>query len=166
MTVSRLMGMEELRRNLRQFPVKYQNSVVRASVRSMAAVIQKAVKKAAPRGKGKDTGKRTKKGKIKRLHLYQTVKIKGRKIRGPFVKFTVHAGKGIRYAHLVHFGTKAHRIAGRLKFNGSYSRSVRHPGSARNPFMSRAFEASWMRARDQFAKTARAKLAKLKLRGV
>jgi hypothetical protein len=127
-------GVDEVMKNLLEFPVKVEAQVTRAGLRRMGEVIEKAVEFRTPRRSGKLVG---------------TVRVVTRK-RGREVSAGVRVGnrrKGIFYAHMVMGGTKPHLIKARpggvLRFlGGVVVRKVQHPGSRPNPFVEQAISAA------------------------
>jgi hypothetical protein len=133
MSYQYLSGVEEVTKNLLEFPVKVEAQVTRAGVRRMAEVIAAEVQFRVP---------------VRTAALAATIRVVARR-RGKEVSAGVRVGdrkKGVFYAHMVLGGTKPHVIKARprgvLRFAGVVYRSVQHPGSRPNPFVERAIAAS------------------------
>lgn len=134
-------GVDEVIRQLHEFPVKFETNAVRGGLRAMARVVQTAALPNVPVGSGV-------------LHpgasasLRDTLRISTRKI-GREVHAKVNIGdrrRGVFYASMVIGGTRPHLIRalnqGFLSFRGNFVRSVQHPGARPNPFLETAFNAS------------------------
>lgn len=124
-----IFGGRELDAFLQQLPVKAEKNILRAALRAGANEFKKDMQQNVPVDEGAlrrsiRTTTRTKKGTV-----YAAVKVGGR--RAP-------------HAHLVEFGTKAHKIRAKkdsaLVVNGNAVREVDHPGAKAHPFARPAFD--------------------------
>jgi HK97 gp10 family phage protein len=126
-------GVEEVMKNLLEFPVKVEAQVTRGALRTAAQVVRAAALFRTPRASGALAG---------------TIRVFTRK-RGKEISAGVRVGnrkKGIFYAHMVMGGTKPHiikaRAGGWLGFGGIVVRRVQHPGTKPQPFMEEAINFS------------------------
>lgn len=129
-------GVEQVIRDMEQFPVKVQTRVVKGALRAGAHVIRAAARHRAPRRSGL---------------LASTVRVMTR-TRGRAVTATVKVGTrrrgggGAYYAHMVMGGTRPHiikaRPGGLLGFGGFIVRKVQHPGTKAQPFLDEAVAAT------------------------
>jgi len=124
-----IFGGRELDAFLQQLPVKTERNILRAALRAGANEFGKDMKANVPVDEGDlkasiRTTTRTKKGTV-----YAAVKVGGR--RAP-------------HAHLVEFGTAAHKIRAKkdsaLVVNGNAVSEVDHPGARAQPFARPAFD--------------------------
>lgn len=135
-------GVEEVERNLLEFPVKVELKVIRGGLRTMANVVKKAIAPMVPVGKSIAHKGAT-------SDLAGTLKVKSKK-KGKTVDYRVTIGdksRGVFYAHMVLGGTKPHLIRARphgalVLAGGLIMKKVQHPGSRANPFMERGINAS------------------------
>jgi len=125
-----IIGGRELDAFLQALPVKVEKNILRSALRAGANEFKKPAQARVPVDEGDlrrsiRVTTRTKKGTV-----YAAVKIGGR--RAP-------------HAHLVEFGTAAHKIRAKkgsaLVVNGNAVREVDHPGAKAHPFARPAFDA-------------------------
>lgn len=120
-----ISGGAELDAFLQSLPAKMQKNVNRTGLRAGAAVFLAGVKDRIPEATGE---------------LKRSARITSR-AKGATVSASVKVGnKKAWYAHLVEFGTRPHAIApkergGALRFGGTITRAVQHPGITGKPFM-------------------------------
>lgn len=147
--VVNLKNLNALKATFRELPFNIRDKVVQFGTRKGAMVIVNRAKQLVPVGKGhtKKVWRRRKGDKhasfagTKHIHLRDTIKAtKLRSGNKHLTHYVVHAGKGRYTAHLVEFGTRAHKIPGAQLVNGRWVRGVRHPGSRPRPFMRPAFD--------------------------
>lgn len=168
-----IRGLKDLKRALRDLPVTFGREVLPVATRRAAEVIRREARKLVRVGRGVYQMARSSSGKVRRdrrglirfktRHLRDTIRI----VRTPWpvsgqVTWVVTAGGlGVRYAHIVEFGSAPHRIGasvrGVLKARsraareaygdavlrlpgGRYLPHVDHPGTAPRPFMRPAFD--------------------------
>lgn len=119
-----IVGGRELDAFLQQLPVRVEKNVLRAALRAGANEFKAAAVMRVPVDEGNlkrslRVTTRTKKGTV-----YASLKVGGRKAP---------------HAHLVEFGTAAHKIRPKsqkaLSFGGKAAREVDHPGARPQPFM-------------------------------
>lgn len=132
----KIEGAKELDDLLKQLPGRVAGRVAANSLRSGARIIRDEAKRQVP----VDTGDLQKSIKVL---TGRTAKRDSRIVHvGVF-------GKDSRLAHLVEFGTAAHRIATKTKqvlaflvgYSRVYARSVQHPGAKEKPFLRPAADA-------------------------
>ena len=135
-------GVDEVTKNLIEFPVKFEARAVRKGLRVMANVVKAAIRPLVPVGHGiahKDASS----------DLVGTLRVSTAK-RGKTLHATVKIGdrrKGVFYAHMVLGGTKPHVIKARpggalSLLGGIIVKRVQHPGAKANDFMQRGQLAS------------------------
>jgi HK97 gp10 family phage protein len=128
-----IQGGAELAAALRDFPVKFEARVMAAALREGAKEIERRAKELAPVRTGK---------------LRDSIKIRRRtNKRTGYINFFVSAGdrkKGVFYAHMVEYGTRAHEIRPKngksLFFAGLLRQLVNHPGAKPSGFMRTAHD--------------------------
>ena len=129
MTDQSIFGGRELDAFLQQVPAKVEKNIMRSALRAGANEFKKDMQANVPVDEGDlkksiRTSTRTKKGTV-----YAFVKVGGR--RAP-------------HAHLVEFGTAAHKIRSKkgsaLVVNGNAVSEVDHPGARAQPFARPAFD--------------------------
>lgn len=162
-----IKGLEQLVKNIKKLPDELKKKVLQSSTRAAASAIAKQARKECPVGGGMDSAKTKIKTKKKTIHLRDTIRVK--KMRGTVgeIRYVVHAGRGLRYAHLVEFGTAPHKIKARSAMtpNGvRFFKSANHPGARANPFMRRAFAKAQSKALDRFKKIGMRRFEKLRLK--
>mgnify|MGYP000865842902 CR=1 FL=1 len=142
MTDIHIKGMKELGEALRSLEPKLRNNVMRAALRQGANVVKEAVLQNVPTAPANTENARLYGGYEGALR--DSVRVGSRVKRDGKVTAYVRAGgkKGTRdtyYAHMVEYGTKAHKIGklGRMLFiNGRWVYApVSHPGARPHPFM-------------------------------
>lgn len=140
-----VQGVDEVIKNLLEFPVKFEQNIVRGGLRAMAVVVQTSARPLVPVGRGV-----THPGAS--ASLAGTLRVSTYKV-GKQMVASVKIGnrrKGVFYAHMVLGGTRPHLIrarnGGMLAFWGIFTAQVRHPGARANPFLDVAFNASRDRA--------------------
>lgn len=147
----RLLGMEEILKNMKGFPVKLQNRIMATGLRAGGRVIMADIARRAPKKRG---------------NLAKTIRQRKAPRRLSRGGISMVIGVGARYAHLVEFGTAPHVITPRafkdrmssalrvIRSGGSsedaqallirgrfVGGTVHHPGAAPHPFVRPAFEA-------------------------
>ncbi len=160
-------GLEQLYKTLNALPDKMAKKVWGSASSAMASTIAKQARKEAPYGRGQDAGRTKVKTKKKTVHLRDTIKIKKLRSSRTSINYVVHAGLGIRYAHLVEFGSAPHTIrpktAKALGFEYLVRESAEHPGTRPNRFMTRAFSKTHKEAMEAFKIRAWKQIEKLGL---
>ncbi len=141
-TYEHVQGVDEVIKQLLEFPVKFEKNIVRGGLRAMAAVVVQVARPMVPVGRGvRHPGASA--------SLAETLRV-STGIKGNQVVASVKIGdlrKGVFYARMVLGGTKAHLIMARnqgaLRLTGGVIRKeVEHPGARANPFLDAAFNAS------------------------
>ncbi len=121
-------GLSDLQKQLEQLPVKVEQRLLRGALRAGTKVMLDQARALVPRDSGA---------------LADSLRISTRATRGGNVTAKLVAGgKDAYYAHMVEFGTVAHKIAGPVVLNGQVRRNVQHPGATPKPFMRPAAEAA------------------------
>lgn len=130
----RVDGAADVMRAFAELSTGAQRRVARPAVREASTPVLRAIRKNAPRKKDPRTGQ-LRKSITRRLKTY---KHSGAVIAiiGPRRKFITQDKYGrkvnpTKYAHLVEFGTAAHRVGNRM-----------HPGAKPKPFMRPGWESS------------------------
>lgn len=122
-------GLSELSAFLDQLPTKVQNNVMRGALRAGMAPVKEDAKLRAAVATGA---------------LRDGLKVTTSNKAGVITANLKATGKHARLAHLVEFGTAAHRIAARdggaLSFGGGFVQHVEHPGALAHPFMRPALD--------------------------
>lgn len=124
-----IAGGAELDRLLQTLPAKMHKNINRAGLRAGAAVFLAEVKARIPEDSGQ----------LKRSARITT------RAKGAEVSASVKVGNIVAwYAHLVEFGTRPHVIrskpGGAMRFGGTATQRVNHPGTTGRPFMRPAAE--------------------------
>ena len=122
-------GLADLQRLMADLPEKLAKTVVRGGLRAGAVVLQQEARALVPEKTGA---------------LRKSIKV-STGIKAGRVYSRVRAGdKTAYYAHMVEFGTGAHKIGakagGFLSINGRLVRSANHPGARGKPFMRPAMD--------------------------
>lgn len=139
MTDIHIKGMKELGEFLKTLEPKLRNNVMRAALRQGANVVKEAVLQNVP-----VAPPNTENARLYGAHagsLRDSVRVGSRVKRDGKVTAYVRAGgkKDVYYAHMVEYGTKAHKIGklGRLLWihNRWVYAPVSHPGARPRPFM-------------------------------
>lgn len=124
-----IVGGRELDAFLQQLPVKVEKNILRAALRAGCNELKQDAQQKVPVDDGDLKRSIRVTTRIKRGTVYASVKAGGRKAP---------------HAHLVEFGTKAHKIVAKkqdaLAFNGQVVREVDHPGAKEQPFMRPTFD--------------------------
>jgi HK97 gp10 family phage protein len=122
-------GLSDLAAFLDQLPTKVQNNVMRGALRAGMAPVRDDAKAYAAVATGL---------------LRDGLKVSTRNKGGVVTASLKATGKHARVAHLVEFGTAAHRIAakdgGALSFGGGFVQHVDHPGARARPFLRPALD--------------------------
>jgi len=138
-----LHGMDEVLRNLEEFPVKVEQNVTRGAMRAAAKVVYDAARPLVPIG----TGIRHKGASAS---LADTLRIATGVRNGNEAFASVRVGdprKGVFYSGMVMRGTRPHQIRVRhavdlaLGVSGIFRKTVQHPGARAQPFMDQALGA-------------------------
>lgn len=148
-TLKHIKGFAQLQRELDKLPAKIETKIMRGALRSGASVMQKAAKAAAPVAKPNSENARLYGGYMGALRdsIRVTTSRKGSQLHA-VVKAGGKNAKGadVYYAHMVEFGTSAHKIlpskAKVLSFGGVLTRRIDHPGAIAKPFMRPAMDGS------------------------
>ena len=163
-----IKGLNQLLKNMADLPDRLKGDAFIAGTRSAAAVIAREARRLVPVGRGQDTANTGVKSKKKRIHLRDTIKVRKSYAKYGKINYQVHAGKGLRYAHLVEFGSAPHSIAPRLKkamiLLGRFSSSANHPGSKARPFMRPALDNKYRQAIDKFGQATDKAIKKLRFK--
>jgi HK97 gp10 family phage protein len=122
-------GLDALQRTLSELPDKLARTVVRGGLRAGAVVMQQEARALVPERTGA---------------LRKSIKV-STGIKAGNVYSRVRAGDKVAfYAHLVEFGTGAHKIGAKsgkfLSINGRLVRTANHPGARGKPFMRPAMD--------------------------
>ena len=146
-TTTQIMGLKQLTDNLKKIGKLAEGNAAIAMARTGANVFKKAAKEKVPQEKGSIEGiKYSVKSNLKESIIVKQIS------RGPHIVYatTIRPGKkGVRYAHLVEFGTRPHPEPRKGKKSkgpmfisqtGKSYWSVMHPGAKKKPFMTPAFE--------------------------
>ncbi len=135
-------GLKELEKALSEFTPQMEKKALRKAIGAAAKVFRNEARNNAPRKTGKL--RRSIRSEVKKSSMFT---YEGR----------VGPAKGMRYGHLVEFGTKPHeivtkqkRMLANIKTGIVFGRKVRHPGMAGKPFLTPAFDGGHMRALDAF----------------
>lgn len=144
-----IQGLADLHAALQQLPAKLEKNILRGALRAGAKVMADSAKANVPKKSGA---------------LRKSIRVSASSKRGR-VSATVKAGdKTAYYAHMVEFGTAAHRItpknAKALGTPGGPRESVQHPGAKPKPFMRPAFDGASEAAVQASAEYIRARLDK------
>jgi HK97 gp10 family phage protein len=125
-----IIGGAELARMLSTLPAKIEKNIMRSALRAGGAVIRTEAKTTAPVLSGA---------------LKKSIRISARAKGGEIRVSVKMGGKTAPHAHLVEFGTRAHKIApsaaGALAIAGTVVGGVDHPGAKPHPFFRAAFDA-------------------------
>src|SRR5882672_3366005 len=142
MNYEHVQGVDEVIKRLLEFPVKFEQNIVRGGLRAMAVVVQIFARPLVPVGRGViHPGASASLADTLRVSTYRV----GRQLIA-----SVKVGnrrKGVFYAHMVLGGTKPHLIRARnqgvLRLSGGvFVKQVQHPGARAQPFLDTAFNAS------------------------
>lgn len=140
-------GLKELDDVLATLPVKIQRNVMRGGMRAGANVIKNEAKDRAPVSPPSGEGKRLYGHYMGALR--DSIKVSTSSRRGVIRAFIRAGGKNkktgadVFYAHMVEFGTAAHKIGGKLKIFGRVISGVDHPGAPARPFLRPAMDAKF-----------------------
>ena len=144
----RVTGLSELQGFLETLPTKIQNNVMRGALRAGMNV----VKDSAVQGAAHATG-----------IMREGIKVTTRNRAGVVSASVKAKGKHAPLAHLVEYGTAAHRISAKdgsaLSFGGGAVQHVDHPGQRARPFMRPALDAQGGNAVVAAAEYMRTRLA-------
>lgn len=139
-----LHGVDEVIRNLEQFPVKVEQNVTRGAMRAAAKVVYDAAHPLVPVGRGI-------RHKGASASLADTLRVTTGVRNGNQVFASVRVGdprKGVFYGGMVMRGTRPHEIRVRhavdlvLGVSGIFRKVVQHPGARAQPFMDQAIDAT------------------------
>lgn len=150
----RFEGLADLERRLTELPTKLAKNIMRGALRAGAGMFRAEARARVPVDSGA---------------LRASIRVSAR-LKGTEVTARVTAGGRSRkgdayYAHMIEFGTKAHRIgpknAKALVINGQVMRGeINHPGASARPFMRPAFDGRAQQAVGTVAKYIADRLAK------
>lgn len=122
-------GGRELDAFLQQLPVKVEKNILRAAMRAGGNVFKRGAKQRVPVDEG---------------DLQRSIRITTRTKKGTVYAYVKAGGRRAPHAHLVEFGTKAHKIVakkdGALAFGAQVVSEVDHPGAKPHPFMRPTFD--------------------------
>ena len=148
MIFEHVQGVDEVVKRLLEFPVKFEQNIVRGGLRAMAVVVKNAARPLVPVGHGVlHPGASASLADTLRVSSYG-VGLRDRAGRTLFASVKVgDRRKGVFYAAMVLSGTKPHLIRARnqgfLRFTGGFfTKMVEHPGARAQPFLDTAFNAS------------------------
>lgn len=136
-------GLEELKKNMKAFPLKLQRTVITAAVRGGAAEVAKMYKKNLPPGY---------------FTLKKAIRVRKRRPKNRYeIRWTIHPERGNKakfdawYAHIVEDGAQPHEITTKLRrslsikgpssfgnVDAAFAR-VHHPGVRPTKALTRAF---------------------------
>lgn len=144
-----IQGLAELHKALQDLPVKLEKKILRGALRAGAKVMADAAKSNVP---------------VKSGALRKSIRLSAKTKRGR-VTATVKAGNAQAfYAHMVEFGTAAHRIAPKkadaLATPAGPRKSIEHPGAKPKPFMRPALDGAAEAAVQAAAEYARGRITK------
>ena len=124
-----IFGGRELDAFLQSLPVKTERNILRAALRAGANEFKKDAQAKVPVDEG---------------DLRRSIRTTTRAKKGTVYAALKVGGKRAPHAHLVEFGTAAHKIMAKkgsaLAFKGQAVREVDHPGARAQPFMRPAFD--------------------------
>lgn len=148
-------GLRELDTLLAGLPDKLRANILRGALNAAGKEIAEEARRLAP---------------VQTGTLRDSIRVSTRLVRGTTnVEAKVKVGgkqKGKRsafYARFIEFGTAAHIIRGRngpLKFNGTHTLEVAHPGVKKKPFMRPALDARLPSALEAFRERLRKRMTK------
>jgi len=143
-------GLKELNAFLQTLPAKVEKNILRGGLRAGVAVLRDEAKQRVPVGAPSSRGR-----KVYRNYrglLRDSVRISVNTKRGRVTAKVKAGGRDSQtkgkpaafYAHMVHQGTKPHRIrprkpGGALWVAGRWVGEVMHPGAKAQPFMAQSF---------------------------
>ncbi len=142
-------GLKPLLKRLKKLPDKIRLRPVRAAANYAMTPILKDARRRVPLGEGlRPTGQ-------ERPHLRDTLikKVKTYRSSGTIVAIVGHDYRKTPHAHLVHFGTRPHTIAGnpRLAIGGVViGGAIRHPGARAQPYLTDALRANESKVQKRF----------------
>jgi HK97 gp10 family phage protein len=149
-----IQGLADLERKISELPQKLARNVMRGALRAGANTLRAEARAKVPVDSGA---------------LRQSIRVSAR-LRGTKATARVTAGGRARkgdafYAHMVEFGTQAHKISANMKralvINGQLVRGeISHPGARPRPFMRPALDAKAQQAIEDVARYIRERLAK------
>jgi HK97 gp10 family phage protein len=149
MADTNIIGGAELARMLATLPAKIEQNIMRSALRAGAAVIRAEAKTTAPVLSGA---------------LKKSIRISGKAKKGQITVSVKMGGKTAPHAHLVEFGTRAHKIAPNaaqaLAIGGALVGGADHPGAKPSPFFRAAFDAKSAEAIAAVADQIRKRLTK------
>lgn len=130
-----IAGGRQLDDLLKTLPKKLERNVMRAALRAGGVVLREEARQKAPVDDGL---------------LRKSIRVSTRSQRGTLYASVKAGSKRAFYAHMVEFGTRAHKIKAKpqraLDVNGNPRRDVDHPGSRPHPFMRPAADAAFRQA--------------------
>lgn len=133
----KITGLDELERNLKDFPLRVAKNIVARTVYAGAAIVRNEARAICPVRTGK---------------LRRSIRI--RRSRSPRGSFQVvyNVGPSLWYGRLVEYGTKAHKIKPRfkkaIKIGEVLGEWASHPGATPRPYLRPAFDSSRSRIID------------------
>ena len=147
-----LKGAKEVQQFLQQLPVKVERNILRSALRAGAKVMADEAKQNVPVDDG---------------DLQRSIRVSTRARKGTVYAYAKAGGKNVYWHNWVEFGTAAHLIKGKngksLFFNGTFTKSVSHPGAKPKPFMRPALDAKASEAINAVGRQIKARLNKLGL---
>jgi HK97 gp10 family phage protein len=124
-----IFGGRELDDFLQQVSVKVEKNILRSALRAGANEFKKDAQQQVPVDEGA---------------LRRSVRVSTRAKKGTVYAYLKAGGRKAPHAHLVEFGTAAHKITAKkgsaLVVNGKAVRDVDHPGAKAKPFMRPSFD--------------------------
>ena len=136
-TEIRITGLDELERNLKDFPTRIAKNIVARTVYAGAAVVRNEARALCP---------------VKTGALRRSIRIRRRKTPRGSIEVIYTVGPGLWYGRLVEYGTKAHKIKPRfkkaIKIGEVLGEWASHPGATPRPYLRPAFDGSTSRIID------------------
>jgi HK97 gp10 family phage protein len=124
-----IIGGHELDAFLQQVSVKVEKNILRAALRAGANEFKEDARQQVPVDEG---------------DLRRSIRVSTRAKKGTVYAYLKAGGRKAPHAHLVEFGTAAHKIMAKkgsaLVVNGKAVRDVDHPGAKAKPFMRPSFD--------------------------
>lgn len=124
-----ITGGRELDAFLQQLPIKAEKNILRAALRAGINEFKKDAQQKVPVDEG---------------DLRRSIRVTTRTKKGTVYASLKAGGRKAPHAHLVEFGTTAHKIMAKKKsalvVNGRLVREVDHPGAKAQPFMRPSFD--------------------------
>lgn len=127
----RITGLDELERNLKDFPLRIAKNIVARTVYAGAAIVRNEARAICP---------------VRTGALRRSIRIRRRRTERGSFQVIYSIGPGLWYGKLVEYGTKAHRIKPRfmkaIKIGEVLGKWADHPGATPKPYLRPAFDKS------------------------